>query len=392
MSGESDPDFIDRLAQSIADGNSINWDEELDRLTPDDRLKGLLELLRVVDGVAEVHRSLNEPSQATPPTEILTPAPDAGHPRSDLGQWRHLVLLRKIGEGGFGEVYHAHDTWLDHPVALKLFKPKVANRESANRILHEARKLARIRHPNIVTVHGADSDNGQVGFWMDLVEGTTLEQIVRNGRLSAGEAAYIGQEVCRALAAVHLAGIVHRDVKAQNVMRAADGGRIILMDFGAGEFMKDRAANARKQGTPLYLAPELFRGGDGSPQSDIYSAGVLLYYLVTGNFPVQGRRLRSSSRPINEATAAGCATDGPTFPISSSPSSSAHSIRIRRAGSPRPERWKLRWRGNRFLESVRFRVGPGAVERTPLQKISIGAVTVAISTAFIGWISMPCVR
>jgi Protein kinase domain len=387
MSGESDQDFIDRLAQSIADGNSINWDEELDRLAPDDRLKGLLGLLRVVDGVAEVHRSLNEPSQATPPTELLTPAPDAEHPRSDLGQWRHLVLLRKIGEGGFGEVYHAHDTWLDHPVALKLFKPKVPNRESANRILHEARKLARIRHPNIVTVHGADSDNGQVGFWMDLVEGTTLEQIVRNGRLSAGEAAYIGQEVCRALAAVHLAGIVHRDVKAQNVMRAADGGRIILMDFGAGEFMKDRAANARKQGTPLYLAPELFRGGDGSPQSDIYSAGVLLYYLVTGSFPVHGASVAELIEAHQRGDRRRLRDGRPDLP---------HQFVsvVERALDPDPAR-RFASAGEMEIALVGesgHRVGATPVrveayERTPLQKISIAVAVAVIAAAVIGLIA-----
>jgi len=285
MSDESD--FIDRLAQSIADGASINWDEEIDRLPADDKIRGLVALLRMVDGVAEVHRSLSDPSHATGPADAPAAAAGPVPQEAGIGQWGHLVLRRKIGEGGFGEVYHAHDTWLDHSVALKLFKPKVTNRESANRILHEARKLARIRHPNIVTVHGADSHSGQVGFWMDLIEGTTLEQIVRAGRLSAGEAAYIGQEVCRALAAVHLAGIVHRDVKAQNVMRATDGGRIILMDFGAGEFIKDQAASTRKQGTPLYLAPEIFLGEDASVRSDIYAAGVLLYYLVTSNFPVR---------------------------------------------------------------------------------------------------------
>ena len=91
-------------------------------------------------------------------------------------------------------------------------------------------------------VHGADSHDGRVGFWMDLVEGQTLEQRVRDGRLSAGETIYVGQELCRALAAVHQANLLHRDIKAQNVMRAADGGRIILMDFGAGEF-RDAASD-----------------------------------------------------------------------------------------------------------------------------------------------------
>src|SRR4029450_1744091 len=139
-----------------------------------------------------------------------------------IGRWGQLQLLRKIGEGAFGEVYHAHDLWLDHPVALKLLKPGIAKRSSASRILHEARKLARVRHPNVVTVHGADQHDGRIGFWMDLIDGQTLAALVGQGRLSAGEATYIGQEVCRALIAVHHARLVHRDIKAQNVMRSSD--------------------------------------------------------------------------------------------------------------------------------------------------------------------------
>ena len=176
-----------------------------------------------------------------------------------LGRWGHLELRRKIGEGAFGEVFRAHDSWLDHPVALKLLKPEIAQTDYSARILYEARRLARVRHPNVVSVHGADMHDGRIGFWMDLIEGETLADLVAGGRLSAGEASHIGGEVCLALAAVHRANLVHRDVKAQNVMRASDGGRIILMDFGAGEFIGKRSNSGRVRGTPLYLAPEISR-------------------------------------------------------------------------------------------------------------------------------------
>ena len=288
-------DFLDKLAQSIADGESVDWDEVEKRLPADDDLRHFLKLLRDVAAVGEVHRSLGDevpPSAASgstkPAAESASQAISGRDSPSATGQWGHLVLVRKIGEGTFGEVYHAHDTGLDRPVALKLFKPKVTGRETANRILHEARKLARIRHPNIVAVHGAASYDGRVGFWMDLIQGATLEKIVSAGRLSAGEAANVGADVCRALAAVHHAEIIHRDIKAQNVMRAADDGRIVLTDFGAGEFIKELSSSSRGQGTPLYLAPELFSGYPASVQSDLYALGVLLYYLVTGSFPVRG--------------------------------------------------------------------------------------------------------
>jgi serine/threonine-protein kinase len=194
-------------------------------------------------------------------------------------------------------VYHAHDTWLDHPVALKLLKREAESRVQPSDLLHEARKLARVRHTNVVTVHGADRHNGRVGFWMDFIDGETLAARVAKGRLSAGEATSVGQEVCQALAAVHRANIIHRDVKAQNVMRAHDGGRIILMDFGAGQFVDDPSFGKRAQGTPLYLAPEVLRGDDATVRSDIYAVGILLYHLVTSRFPVEGR----SPRELSEA-------------------------------------------------------------------------------------------
>ena len=286
MSGATDP--LSKLSASIADGEAIDWDE-VRALAGDEDIRHLLEHLRIVAGVAEVHRSQIAETLAA----SLTPAPDPGLTATSGAEpqrWGHLLLIRKIGEGAFGEVFEALDTWLDHPRALKLLKPEVANRTSAPQILHEARKLVRVRHPNVVMVHGADRHQGRVGFWMDLIEGQTLEQRVHQGRLSAGEAIYVGQELCRALAAVHLANLLHRDIKAQNVMRASDGGRIILMDFGAGEF-RDVPTAGRPQGTPLYLAPELITGGAATVQSDIYALGVLLYYLVTGRFPVEGTSL-----------------------------------------------------------------------------------------------------
>jgi hypothetical protein len=287
MSGEREP--LKELTESIADGDAVDWDK-LCSVEGDDDIRQLLEQLRIVAGVAEVHRSQADDTSATPAAPSQSLIATAAAPDS-LARWGHLLLVRKIGEGAFGEVYEALDTWLDHPRALKLLKPEIASRTSApSQILHEARKLVRVRHPNVVMVHGADRHDGRVGFWMDLIEGHTLEQRVREGRLSAGEATYIGQELCRALAAVHQADLLHRDLKAQNVMRASDGGRIILMDFGAGEFRSVPTAG-RRLGTPLYLAPEIITGGAATVQTDIYALGVLLYYLVTGQFPVVGASL-----------------------------------------------------------------------------------------------------
>ena len=118
-------------------------------------------------------------------------------------------------------------------------------------------------------------------------QGRTLEQLLGSqGTFGPAEAAVIGQELCRALGAVHAAGLVHRDIKATNVMREP-GGRLVLMDFGTG-YRVDVAERSRVElvGTPLYLAPEVLAGGSATPRSDIYSLGVLLYHLATGKYPV----------------------------------------------------------------------------------------------------------
>jgi hypothetical protein len=158
-------------------------------------------------------------------------------------------------------------------------------------VLKEGRLLARIRHPNVITVYGAQEYRGSVGIWMELVRGRTLSELVRqDGRLGPEEAIVIGESVLRALAAVHAAGLVHRDVKAQNVMRES-GGRIVLMDFGAG-WERGELGHKREvspEGTPLYMAPELLAGQLPSATSDLYSVGVLLFFLVTGTHPVDGR-------------------------------------------------------------------------------------------------------
>ncbi|HXE80033.1 MAG TPA: serine/threonine-protein kinase [Vicinamibacterales bacterium] len=208
-------------------------------------------------------------------------------------EWAHLRLIEEIGRGGFGRVYRAWDTALAREVALKLVRVSEAHsREASSLVLEEGRMLARVRHPNVVTVYGALQIGNEVGLWMELVRGRSLADVVRtDGPRGAEEAAVIGLAVCRALAAVHAAGLVHRDVKAHNVMRES-GGRIVLMDFGAGRDASIvEPAGWGAPGTPAYMAPEVIAGEPATRASDIYSVGVLLYFLVTGRHPFEGRTL-----------------------------------------------------------------------------------------------------
>ena len=204
--------------------------------------------------------------------------------------WGHLRIVEPIGHGAFGQVFRAWDSRLERDVALKLLPVGALPETGAHDdVLAEARLLARVRHPNVVVVHGADHIGGRVGIWMELVRGRTLDEAVRrSGPLPAGDVVAIARDLCGALQAVHEAGLIHGDIKAQNVVRE-EGGRIVLMDFGAGQLRSGVAPVGA--GTPLYAAPELFTGAPASPQSDLYSLGVLVYYLLRGDHPVRGASL-----------------------------------------------------------------------------------------------------
>jgi len=277
---------VDELIDSVADGDEIDWAAL--EAAADPEILALLAHLKTVAGVADVHRTSTDEDETGP---VPVPASLAGTlGLGELGRWGHLQLIRKVGEGSYGEVYHARDTWLDHPVALKLLRPELSDRVAPTKLLDEARVLVKVRHPNVVAVHGADLQQNRVGFWMEFVQGQRLDDVVAfQGLLSAEEAAAIGMELCSALAAVHDAGLVHRDVKAQNVIREPKG-RVVLMDFGAGQLMAD-VVGGGGAGTPLYLAPEMFNDAPANVRTDIYALGVLLYYLVTAGYPVPARSL-----------------------------------------------------------------------------------------------------
>jgi len=224
-----------------------------------------------------------------PPDETHT---SGGPPdRTFAGTWGDLQLLAELGSGGFGRVYRARDPVLARDVALKVIK--LQSPEQAEAVLREGQMLARVRHHHVVTVFAARRIGDEVGLTMELIAGQHLTEVVRaNGPMGAEEAAVIGMGLCQALSAVHAAGLIHRDVKTRNVMRES-GGRIVLMDFGAGREMGDirRRAASDLSGTPLYLAPELFAGRPASVASDLYSLGVLLFYLVTADYPVKENTL-----------------------------------------------------------------------------------------------------
>ena len=276
------PDEYDLLqaATAVSDGVAVDW-ARLPKPPAPSQATAVLREMAVLDRIAQFHR---KDIESETPTDVRR----ASETRTiEHEVWGHFRLLEKIGKGTFGVVYRARDTKLDSEVALKLLN-------SAFELPTEARNLARVRHPNVVTVYGTDQIEGRIGIWMEFVNGRTLGSLLKsNGAYGAREAAGIGVDLCRALAAVHAAGLVHGDVKAHNVMRAA-GGRTVLMDFGTGKDLGTEAEVSGSggddfAGTPLYVAPEVFEGQPRTKRSEIYSLGVLLYHLVTDAYPVEGK-------------------------------------------------------------------------------------------------------
>ena len=286
-----DPELA-AIAAAILDGQPVEWSA-----VSGGAAATISDELQIVADIAAVHRSTSD-----------EPVDPLHFPPSYPWTVGTLIITAPLGRGTFAEVFRAWDTQLHRDVALKLLFPRPADHDGS-RALQEGRLLARVRHSNVVAVHAAGRIEGRVGLVTEYVNGRTLAQIVReSGPLTADMATRIGIDLCRALAAVHATGLLHRDLKAQNVMRD-EQGRIVLMDFGAGE-QADAALGVA--GTPLYLAPEVLAGSPATVQSDIYSLGVLLHYLVTGKHPVSGGSVaelhtahRAGARTRLRAAAAG---------------------------------------------------------------------------------------
>ncbi|MBU1677152.1 serine/threonine protein kinase, partial [bacterium] len=225
-----------------------------------------------------------------------------------------------IGKGGMGDVYRARDTSLDREVALKVLPPALQHdRERRTRIEREAKTVAALNHPNVVTLHAVEEIDGVFFLVMELVDGHTLDAEIPEDGLPLGRFFELALPLTGALAAAHARGITHRDIKAQNVM--IDGeGRVKVLDFGLAQSPEPPAAHTDQTmtidsetsregvvvGTAAYMSPEQAEGKPVDPRSDVFSLGVLLYEMITGRRPFAGETrlstltsvLRDQPRPL----------------------------------------------------------------------------------------------
>jgi TolB-like protein/Tfp pilus assembly protein PilF len=213
----------------------------------------------------------------------------------------HYEITAKLGEGGMGEVYRARDRVLGRDVALKILPPELASDpERLRRFEREAKTLATLDHPNIVTIHSVEEEGGVHFLTMGLIEGENLAEMIPTGGLDLETLFEIATALADALAAAHDKGVTHRDLKPTNVM-VTDDGRVKILDFGLAKLRTEVAAEevadlvtetmtqeGRVLGTVPYMSPEQIQGRPVDQRSDIFSLGVVLYEMATGQRPFQG--------------------------------------------------------------------------------------------------------
>jgi serine/threonine protein kinase len=229
----------------------------------------------------------------------------------------HYRIVEKIGEGGMGEVYRAHDERLEREVAIKVLPEELASdADRLQRFEREAKALAALNHPNIATVHGFESfEIGETDegagvepvsartvhlLVMELLEGESLRELISKGNITTGKAVEYARSIADGLAAAHDKGIAHRDLKPENVFLTKDG-RIKILDFGLAKLRLPEAelttesptefldtAPGHLLGTLPYMAPEQVQGQPADHRSDIFALGIVLYEMLTGRRPFGG--------------------------------------------------------------------------------------------------------
>ena len=202
----------------------------------------------------------------------------------------HYKIVEKLGQGGMGEVYLAEDVKLKRKVALKFLPPGMdIQDEDMIRFVQEARAAAAINHPNVCTIHEI-GDEGETPFIaMEYVQGQTLRKMTAEKPLPVEQAVAIAIQIAEALQAAHEQGIIHRDIKSDNIM-LSDNSRVKVMDFGLAKLKGSLklTKTGSTAGTVSYMAPEYLQGHTADVRSDIFSFGVVLYEMLTSDLPFNG--------------------------------------------------------------------------------------------------------
>ncbi|MEU5953323.1 serine/threonine-protein kinase [Streptomyces sp. NPDC047525] len=307
-------------------------------------------------------------------------------------------LLERLGSGGMGTVWRARDTVLHREVAIKEVRPTEReltgeqSRVLRERVLREARALARINHPHVVTIHHIVDTGPHPWLVMELLPGRTLQDLLEQGTLPPHEAARIGRELLSALRVAHAAGILHRDVKPANILLRGEtpgsaGPSVVLTDFGIATLHGSTQLTATGDliGSPEYMAPERIRGTDQGPAADLWSLGLVLYLAVEGVSPLR--------RATTLATLAAVLDDPVPPPVRSGPLAPVLSALLVRDPALRPDAERLdamlaavahgiAWQPTETSERPPVTVGQLPTE--PRRRTPVIAAVVAVALALVG--------
>jgi serine/threonine protein kinase/Flp pilus assembly protein TadD len=234
-------------------------------------------------------------TQLPPPGEISAPTKTIETPKEELTTGSTFAdryqIIEELGKGGMGKVYKVMDTKIKEKIALKLLKPEIASdNKTIERFSNELKFSRKIRHENVCQMYDLNEEQGTHYITMEYVHGEDLKRLIRKmGQMSAGQAISLAKQVCEGLTEAHKLGVVHRDLKPQNIM-VDEEGKARIMDFGIARSLKGKGMTGAGVmiGTPEYMSPEQVEGKDTDQRSDIYSLGVILYEMVTGRVPFEG--------------------------------------------------------------------------------------------------------
>ena len=296
---------VTAVPAAVAAHSSVN--EEMRTLPPTPVAEPSHEDARTIPPTsADADSKLTNPPLSNPDHTMPTNAVDTGHESSltdflapaqaadELGRLGKYRILKILGHGGMGVVYKAEDPKLKRTVAIKAMLPTLAaSASSGKRFLREAQAMAAVKHDHIVGIFDVDEDRGVPFMAMEFLEGEPLdERLKRDEELPLAEMLRMGREIARGLAAAHKRGLIHRDIKPANIWVEAPEDRVKILDFGLARAAAQDAALTQQGsiiGTPAYMAPEQGRGDDVDARCDLFSLGVVLYRMCTGQQPFHGK-------------------------------------------------------------------------------------------------------
>ena len=299
---------VDELLEAALDCPATERAAFLDRVcSGDEELRHELDSLLISDGQAEAFIE-------SPPAKVAADLLTDNQPKPRIGQRiAHYEVLSHIGSGGMGEVYLARDTVLGRKVALKLLPPSLtADPQLRSRFFREAQLASTLDHPNVCTIHEVGQASSFLFIAMQYVEGATLKQIIGSCPLKLDALLSISLQVADALASAHDQGIIHRDIKSNNII-ITPRGQVKVLDFGLAKLMYGGDHKAELEltaqltktgavmGTPSYMSPEQARGAGVDHRSDIFSLGVVIYEMARGDVPFKRKsQAETMNAVINE--------------------------------------------------------------------------------------------